>query len=155
MPYQTREDMQVSDHVLGDESQMFWASRSGGSVTLCSSTGGLYVNQVEKQSVRDPLVTCPAASNHHSDPRCLRAPYSEVLAASPLYCHVMKVIRRVSWYDVVRSSLSICEMPRGRSAGSGSFAWQRLCKQLGQRPETTGTEMLRGAGERHRLSTSA
>jgi hypothetical protein len=36
------------------------ASRTAGSVTLCSSTGGLYVDQVEKQSVRAPLITCPA-----------------------------------------------------------------------------------------------
>lgn len=60
MPYQPCEDMQISEHVRGGESRIASTVRSAGSVTLCSSTGGLYVNHVEKQPERAPLVICPA-----------------------------------------------------------------------------------------------
>ena len=60
-------------------------------MTLCSSTGGLYVNQVERQSGSAPLIITlqvrPAS--------CLRAPRSvlQTVAALSPYCHVIRSIR--------------------------------------------------------------
>jgi hypothetical protein len=73
MPYQSCEDVQISEHARGGESRIAWSVRSAGSVTLCSSTGGLYVNHIEKQPERAPLVTHLATLNGYSDPGSLRA----------------------------------------------------------------------------------
>ena len=59
-------------------------------MTLCSSTGGLYVNQVERQSGSAPLIITlqvrPAS--------CLKASSSvlQIVAALSPYCHVVRSI---------------------------------------------------------------
>lgn len=87
------------------ESRVFWTSRSAGSVIPCSSTGGLGVNQVKKQSGRTPL----AMSGHIIRPlECSRNSgcIFEIVAAPSSYCYVTQDIRRESRVTAARSSLS-------------------------------------------------